>query len=100
MSKWRNLRGVCGAVGCVLLAACASGPQARGPQAVDIVAKIDVRQITLKNFVLRQTPFQPESDEHFPRLAGEAAFGRQKGEFGKLLCNCAAALGNPAANGI
>ena len=69
-------------------------------QTVDIVTKIDVRQIATKNFVFCKPPLKPEGDEHFARLAGEATFGRQKGKFGELLCNRAAALGNASAKGI
>ncbi|AHC49716.1 zinc-binding metallopeptidase family protein [Achromobacter xylosoxidans] len=75
MSKWRNLRGVCGAVGCVLLAACASGPQARGPQALPAQAamKVDGREFLPREQVRR---WQEELDAMGLRDTGSPAHER------------------------
>ena len=74
--------------------------QRRGAQAIDIVAKIDVREVSLENFILGQPCLQPESDQHFPRLARQAAFRGQEGGLGELLGDRAAALGHAAAGEI
>ena len=69
-------------------------------QAVDIVAEIDVGKIALEYFILGQPGLEPESDQHFARLTGEAALRCQKCGLGQLLGNRAAALGYPAAGEI
>jgi hypothetical protein len=74
--------------------------QRSGAQAVDIVTKIDVGQITLKDFIFRQACFHPESDQHFASLAGQAALWCEEGKLGELLRNRAAALCHAAASGI
>ena len=47
--------------------------------------------------ILGQPALKPERDEHFTRLAGEAAFGGEERDFGKLLRDRAAALRNAVA---
>ena len=71
-----------------------------GAQAVDIVAEIGVRQITFEDFVLGQPCLQPEGDEGLAGLSRQALFGREEGEFGKLLRDRAAALLDTAAKGV
>src|SRR3546814_4712781 len=66
--------------------------EGRCPQPIDIVAEIDVGEVSLHDLVLGQPGLQPEGDQRLPRLAAEGAVGGQEHALGKLLRDRAAAL--------
>ena len=69
-------------------------------QAIHIIAKIDVRQISSEDFILRQSSLEPKGDEHLPPFARQAALRGQEGKFRQLLRDRASALRYATAKSV
>ena len=69
-------------------------------QAIDVVAEIDVRQITRQDLVLRQPCLEPEGDQHLAQLAPGGAVRIEERVLGELLGDRATAFTHTAAREI
>ena len=72
----------------------------RGVDAIGAGAEIDAVEIDLEDLVLAEAVLEPQRQQGFLDLAGEAALGRQKQVLGELLGDRAAALDDMAGGEI